>query len=105
VVHATPASGVFDEPVHIVITHVGADRELTVRLQSVDATGALFSAQAPFRSNGAARLISRPRRRVVGGSMRASIRWADRFDAARVRGNGAVPLERRAAATFRYHGE
>lgn len=53
VVSTTPASGVFDEPVHIVITHVGADRELTVRLQSVDATGALFSAQATFRSNGA----------------------------------------------------
>jgi dienelactone hydrolase len=52
VVRATPASGVFDEPVHIVITHVGADRELTVRLQSVDATGALFSAHATFRSNG-----------------------------------------------------
>jgi dienelactone hydrolase len=53
VVRATPASGVFDEPVHILVTHVGADRELTVRLQSVDATGALFSAQATFRSNGA----------------------------------------------------
>lgn len=53
VVSATPASGVFDEPVHIVITHVGADRELTVRLRSVDAAGVLFSAQAAFRSNGA----------------------------------------------------
>src|SRR5690348_3680786 len=49
----TPASGVFDEPVHIVVSHVGADQELTVRLQSVDATGAVFSAQARFRSDGA----------------------------------------------------
>jgi Acyl-CoA thioester hydrolase/BAAT N-terminal region len=53
VVLVTPASGVFDEPVHIVVSHVGADRELTVRLQSIDGTGASFSAQATFRSDGA----------------------------------------------------
>jgi dienelactone hydrolase len=35
---------------------VGADRELTVRLQSIDATGASFSAQATFRSDGAGRV-------------------------------------------------
>jgi dienelactone hydrolase len=39
--------------VRIVVSHVGAHREVTVRLQSVDATGVLFSAQTTFRSNGA----------------------------------------------------
>ena len=53
VVVATPASGVFDQSVHIVVSHVGAYREVIVRLQSVDATGVLFSAHATFRSNGA----------------------------------------------------
>lgn len=52
-ISATPAAGVFDQPVHIVVTHVGADREVTVRSQSIDATGTLFSAQAKFRSNAA----------------------------------------------------
>jgi dienelactone hydrolase len=56
VVLVTPASGVFDEPAHIVVSHVGADRELTVRLHSIDATGASFSAQATFRSDGAGRV-------------------------------------------------
>ncbi len=67
VVSATPASGVFDEPVHIVVSRVSADRELTVRLQSVDATGALFSTQATFRSNGAGQVDLASARAGGGG--------------------------------------
>ena len=72
VVLAAPGAGVFDEPVHIVVARVGADRELTVRLQSVDATGALFSARATFRSNAAGQvdLASEP---ASGGGFYAGV--------------------------------
>ena len=77
---ATPASGVFDEPVHIVVSHVGADRELTLRLQSVDATGAVFSAQATFRSSGAGQvdLASAP---AGGGGFYAGVNPMGLIDA------------------------
>jgi dienelactone hydrolase len=98
VVLATPASGVFDQPVHIVVTHVGVDRELTVRLRSVDATGALFTAQATFRSNAAGEvdLASAP---ASGGGFYAGVDPMGLIDAmqpasggtARYRWKGAQP--------------
>ncbi len=87
---ATPVSGVFDQPVHIVVSHVGADRELTVRLRSVDATGTLFSAQATFRSNGAGRvdLASAP---AGGGGFYAGVNPMGLIDAMQPASGGTAP--------------
>ena len=101
VVSATPASGVFDEPVHILITHVGADRELTVRLQSVDATGALFSAQATFRSNGAGEvdLASAP---ASGGGFYAGVDPMGLIDAMQPASGGPAEYQWKGAQPQRF---
>ena len=101
VVSATPASGVFDEPVHIVVTHVGANRELTVRLQSVDATGALFGAQAAFRSNGAGQidLASAP---TGGGGFYAGVDPMGLIDAMQPAAGGTAPYHWKGAQPQRF---
>jgi dienelactone hydrolase len=101
VVLTRPASGVFDEPVHIVVTHVGADRELTVRLQSVDATGALFSAQATFRSNAAGRvdLASAP---ASGGGFYAGVNPMGLIDAMQPAAGGTAPYHWKGAQPQRF---
>ena len=101
VVLATPASGVFDEPVHIVVSHVGADRELTVRLQSVDATGVLFRAQATFRSNGARQvdLASAP---ASDGGFYAGVNPVGLIDAMQPASGGTAPYRWKGASPQRF---
>jgi|HubBroStandDraft_6_1064221.scaffolds.fasta_scaffold03202_10 dienelactone hydrolase len=101
VVLATPASGVFDQPVHVVVSHVRADRELTVRLQSVDATGTLFSAQATVRSNGAGQvdLASAP---AIGGGFYAGVDPMGLIDAMQPASGGTAPYHWKGAQPQRF---
>lgn len=62
-----PVSSPFDQPVHIVISGAGSDRNVVVELRSVDARGHEFDSRATFRSNGSGQvdLASAP---ASGGS-------------------------------------
>ncbi len=66
-VAVAPASSLFDQPVHIVVSGVGPGRSIVVTLRSVDAKGHAFSSHARFRSDGSGRvdLASTP---ASGGS-------------------------------------
>lgn len=55
-VAVAPTSSLFDQPVHIVVSGVGADRNVVVELRSVDAKGHEFASRATFRSNGLGRV-------------------------------------------------
>ena len=52
----TPASGMFDVPVHMVVSGVGSKRIVTVSVRSVDGGGHVFTARANFRSDAAGRV-------------------------------------------------
>ena len=51
-VSVTPASSLLDQPVHMVISGLGAGRMVTVGLSSVDYDGHVWTSQAVFQSNG-----------------------------------------------------
>jgi dienelactone hydrolase len=51
-VSVTPASSLLDQPVHMVISGLGAGRMVTVGLSSVDYDGHAWTSQAVFQSNG-----------------------------------------------------
>jgi dienelactone hydrolase len=101
VVLAAPGAGVFDEPVHIVVAHVGADRELTVRLQSVDATGALFRARATFRSNAAGR-VDLASEQASGGGFYAGVNPMGLIEAMQPASGGTVPYHWKGAQPQRF---
>jgi dienelactone hydrolase len=69
-VAVAPASSLFDQPLHIVVSDVGSDREIVVELHSVDAKGHAFVSRATFRSNSSGRvdLATTP---ATGGSYRS----------------------------------
>jgi dienelactone hydrolase len=48
-----PATGLFDQPLHMVVTGAGSDRTVTITVRSVDGGGTAFVAQATFRSSAA----------------------------------------------------
>jgi dienelactone hydrolase len=68
-VSVTPASSLFDQPVHIVVSGLDPDRTVTVGLRSADVLGHVWTSQAVFRSSGSGTvdLASAP---AVSGSYR-----------------------------------
>lgn len=51
-VSVTPASSLFDQPVHIVVSGLDPSHTVTVGLRSADAYGHVWTSQAVFRPNG-----------------------------------------------------